>query len=780
MSVVNRIESAAFRRRTRFLGDFLSLLDCRPIIRRLELRRPVGGGVCANTTTTTTHPLRSLKQATQINSVTMSHHHHHHETLYRCLDGMRSTRDKYFDDVTRACAEACGVPAAILTLLDTSSSASPSDGVFVVSSFQCSTAPGWELALKSSGLCALGDGCGDDPVSVVPDLSADLRFQRQSLVAELGARFYAGATVCAEINGSSIPVGILSLLDSAPRRLSDSRQHMLRVFASSIESKLNVQVTKQLLLESEARRSSQRHTQDRVRRGLEKAFHHLSHETRNQLVLVQSVASKQISEVDTEDLRILKSCCSHVDGILRNVLLMSKINSSSSSAVRDMLTSLEKPFELQTLVDSCTRFGQEMLRNKLATEDSSSRRASPGNAPGAAAAAAAPPSRLKFEAEVTVTPAASRACGGDVDCVTVLGNQQFLTQIATNLISNAIKYTEHGKVVLSMTLDVPPLSLGETRGSGTSLWSSSTPQAPENTEASPNVPLSLHKRCCRAGHGEDWNLGRALVLLLTVRDTGPGIREQDLEMVMRPFGQVKDSADASTGTGLGLPIAKMMASQMGGSLSLHSRLDHGTDVVVRAPLQAVVPRSTSAACCSKADGASAAEPGLRQLIESKPWIRQMAQLCIAGRTSSPQTEESLFVNGRPISAHVLVVEDKISQHKLYLFWAKKAGLSIKIESSPHAALQRVKCGERFGVVIVDFHMSEMNGDTFCHRLRSNLDYLGPVVCATGKVFSGPQRKKFVADNGFSDLISKGSAPSIFDTLTAAGQLVAKALCTCCC
>eukprot|EP00750_Incisomonas_marina_P016579 INCI19191.1.p1 GENE.INCI19191.1~~INCI19191.1.p1 ORF type:complete len:710 (-),score=95.07 INCI19191.1:152-2281(-) len=689
------------------------------------------------------------------------------ETLHKCLDGVRSSRDQYLDDVTRACAEAFDVRAAIVTFLDFSSSSSVSsssssssqqlppsstDGIFVASSFQRSTSPRWELALKSSGLCTFSVGCRDDPVSVVPDLSADLRFRTQRLVAELGARFYAGATIWAHINGSCVPVGVLSLLDSAPQSLSESRRRLLRVFASSIESTLDARVSKQLLVESEAR-NSQAHSQHSVG-AIKEAILRLSHETRNQLVLVQSVAAKQVSEVDAEDLRILRSCCSHVDGILRNVLLMGKIRSSSASAVRDMLVNLEKPFELQTLVDSCTRFGQEMLRNKSVT-DSLNRRVSP-------AKSGAPV--LKFEAEVIVSPAASRACGEGVDGITVLGNQQFLTQIATNLISNAIKYTEQGKVVLSVNVDIPPrISRGEAKGSETGPGSTSKPQAPDIERTS--TTLSLQR--CHTEHGESWNLGRDLVLHLTVKDTGPGIREEDIAMVMCPFGQVKDSADASTGTGLGLPIAKMMASQLGGSLSLYSRLGQGTDVVVRAPLQAVVPESTGI----EADVTSLFEMGLRQLIVSKPWIRQMAQLCIAGRTSSPQTES---LRNFPISTHVLVVEDNIAQHKLYRFRAKKAGLSIEIESSPHAALQRVKDGERFGVVIVDLYMPDMTGDAFCRSLRNDLSYFGPVVCATGNVFSKQQEKKFVSDNGFSDLISKGSTPSIFDTLTAAGQLLSQA------
>ncbi len=76
---------------------------------------------------------------------------------------------------------------------------------------------------------------------------------------------------------------------------------------------------------------------------------------------------------------------------------------------------------------------------------------------------------------------------------------------------------------------------------------------------------------------------------MSVKDTGPGIPEEEIPVVLASFGQGSNSIkSAEQGAGLGLPIAKSLVDMHGGSFSLKSKLRIGTEVVVTFPPERVV------------------------------------------------------------------------------------------------------------------------------------------------------------------------------------------------
>lgn len=80
-------------------------------------------------------------------------------------------------------------------------------------------------------------------------------------------------------------------------------------------------------------------------------------------------------------------------------------------------------------------------------------------------------------------------------------------------------------------------------------------------------------------------------LALIVADRGAGIAEEDMERVLKPFGQARSAlVREKEGTGLGLPICKQFVELHGGTLALESRLGHGTRVTVRLPAARLVAR----------------------------------------------------------------------------------------------------------------------------------------------------------------------------------------------
>jgi len=109
-------------------------------------------------------------------------------------------------------------------------------------------------------------------------------------------------------------------------------------------------------------------------------------------------------------------------------------------------------------------------------------------------------------------------------------------QVLSNVVSNAIKFTERGQIIIDLTLE----------------------PGPEPDQA---------------------------LLELTVQDSGIGIREQDQQRLFLPFAQANpDSKLARSGTGLGLAISRDLCQLMGGSLTLHSVFGLGTRVHISMPL----------------------------------------------------------------------------------------------------------------------------------------------------------------------------------------------------
>jgi PAS domain S-box-containing protein len=106
-------------------------------------------------------------------------------------------------------------------------------------------------------------------------------------------------------------------------------------------------------------------------------------------------------------------------------------------------------------------------------------------------------------------------------------------QVLLNLIGNAVKFTDTGGVLVSV--------------------------ARARTETS--------DRIC-----------------FTVADTGPGLREEDMERIFEEFEQ-SDGTSTRThgGAGLGLAISRRLATAMGGAISVSSRLGEGSEFVFEIP-----------------------------------------------------------------------------------------------------------------------------------------------------------------------------------------------------
>ncbi|VFU10894.1 sensor histidine kinase [Methylocella tundrae] len=81
---------------------------------------------------------------------------------------------------------------------------------------------------------------------------------------------------------------------------------------------------------------------------------------------------------------------------------------------------------------------------------------------------------------------------------------------------------------------------------------------------------------------------------LAVRDTGPGIPDEEIPIVMSSFGRgALAQKNAEEGSGLGLPIVKGLVELHGGTFTLKSKVHEGTEVIVIFPPGRVIEPSVS-------------------------------------------------------------------------------------------------------------------------------------------------------------------------------------------
>ncbi len=84
------------------------------------------------------------------------------------------------------------------------------------------------------------------------------------------------------------------------------------------------------------------------------------------------------------------------------------------------------------------------------------------------------------------------------------------------------------------------------------------------------------------GQGEiEFKVGRKNgTLRIEISDTGVGMGKEMLERIFQPYFSTKEA-----GTGLGLPIAKKIIEEHGGSIQVASQLHHGTRIILELPIE---------------------------------------------------------------------------------------------------------------------------------------------------------------------------------------------------
>ncbi len=93
-------------------------------------------------------------------------------------------------------------------------------------------------------------------------------------------------------------------------------------------------------------------------------------------------------------------------------------------------------------------------------------------------------------------------------------------------------------------------------------------------------------------------------LAIVISDNGIGMRASDIPTALAPFGQVDSALERKfEGTGLGLPLSKILVELHGGTLRIDSELGRGTTVTIALPEERLI-RAEDAALQPPAGGAA--------------------------------------------------------------------------------------------------------------------------------------------------------------------------------
>jgi two-component system, sensor histidine kinase len=372
-----------------------------------------------------------------------------------------------FDRITRIVAETIGVPIALVSLVDR-------ERQWFKSRY------GLEAEETPRELAFCAHAILQDGVMVVEDASNDPRFSDNPLVTnDPSIRFYAGAPLTAP-NGQNL--GTLCAIDKVPRQLTLKQSQLLQDLSSVIVDELELR----LALQQSANEIAEAARQDAMK---DEFLSTVTHELRTPLTSIKG------------SLGLL-----HGGAVERE-----------SAAAADLIERANRNAEdLGRLIDDLLDF-QKYQSGNLELEFAEF---------DPAGLVSETCDKMKSYAErqntrISVQLGSSKK---------LLGDSARLSQVLTNLISNAVKF------------------------------------APEDTEV-----------VVRAEQRQN-------ILQLSVSDRGPGIPKSFRHRVFEKFAQAS-TPERPNGTGLGLAISKAIVEGHGGKIYFESSADAGTTFFVELPIR---------------------------------------------------------------------------------------------------------------------------------------------------------------------------------------------------
>jgi len=264
----------------------------------------------------------------------------------------------------------------------------------------------------------------------------------------------------------------------------------------------------------------------------------------------------------------------------------------------------------------------------------------------------------------------------------LLGDELRIKQVLNNLLSNAIKYTEEGSVTLSAA------------------WESF---------------------CGRENEA---------LLRFAVRDTGIGIRKEDIWKLFSGYTQLDTKANRKIeGTGLGLEISKKLVEMMDGSITVES--EYGKGSVFTAEI-------------------------IQGIVDYKPIGEETAEKLRRFNYTADRKREVIDHSWMPYGK-VLIVDDMPVNIQIAQGLLEPYGLQVYSAESGQKAIELIEAeNPRYDLIFMDHMMPEMDGIETVRIIRQKSDNeYGrsiPIIALTANALVG--NSEMFMSRGFNGFISK--------------------------
>ena len=210
------------------------------------------------------------------------------------------------------------------------------------------------------------------------------------------------------------------------------------------------------------------------------------------------------------------------------------------------------------------------------------------------------------------------------------------------------------------------------------------------------------------------------IVHITVRDTGIGIAQEDMERLFQPFVQLDASLSRRyEGTGLGLSLVFRMIEMHGGSISVESEVDAGSQFTVSLPWKENTP----------------AEFFIQHALPP------MSQTSLSPTEPAEEPAEP-GSSGR--SVMILIAEDNEATINTLSEYFTRKHYRVTVTRNGLEAFSQTK-EVRPDLILMDIQMPEMNGLEAIRHIRSNKQsYTTPIIALTALAMPGDREKCLTA------------------------------------